>query len=95
MTVAKTDKPATWYPRPDAAEIGNRLRVMMECRGMSPADLHRATGIPYPTLDGYLRGARVPILRNLLALAQVFRVASLDVLVCGCSRSRWHRLRPK
>ncbi len=93
MSIKQSTRPPVWYPEPDAKEIGNRIRVLMECRGMSPADLSRATGIPYGTIDGYLSGRRLPILRNLVAIAQVLKVQSIDVLLFGKPRSQWHRMK--
>lgn len=89
----KTRQPSVWYPTPDAADIGNRIRNQRERKGWSLSDLSSATCIPYNTLWAYERHSRIGRLHNLVAIAAALLFPSVDVLLFGRRRAQWHRLR--
>ena len=92
MSIKKAKRPAVWYPEPNAVEIGRRLRVLLDGKHMTKADLCRRSGLCYATVDGYVTGRRVPVARSLVAIAQVFGVR-IDVLLVGTPQSQWRRLK--
>ncbi|GGB15208.1 hypothetical protein GCM10011492_01120 [Flexivirga endophytica] len=60
--------------------VGPRLRQLREQRGLTLADVGRATGVAVSTLSRLESGGRRPTLELLLPLAKIYRV-TLDELV--------------
>jgi len=60
------------------------LSELMNSRGVEMADIHKATGVPYPTLCDWCFGnvQTQKLDRNILKLAQFFNV-SIEYLVYG------------
>lgn len=90
--IRKATKPPIWHPEPSAREIGARLQGLRRGKGMSLADVCRATGINYNTMYGYEHGQRIPCTRNLVRLAMVLG-PSVDWLLFGRPRRQWEKLR--
>jgi transcriptional regulator with XRE-family HTH domain len=73
------------------AATGPRLRVARECRGVTLADVSRATGISPSTLSRIETGRRNPTLEVVLRLAKVYAVSRTSPE----TPVRWNvRLRP-
>lgn len=89
MAIKQRNEPPAWYPTPDASIVGRRIRVALKKRGWAVADLARRCGIRYGTAYGYVHGQRIPDVRNLIAIAHVLKMPSLDWLLVGCPRRQW------
>jgi ribosome-binding protein aMBF1 (putative translation factor) len=67
----------------EQSTFAERLEQAMENKGMSQADLARATGAKPMDINHCVRGRRTPHLRNLASLAMALRPVSLNWLVTG------------
>lgn len=71
------------YPVINMKETGNRIREMMEMRGMSVKDIQRYLNLScVQSVYHWLDGRSMPTIDNLYALSALFHVP-LDALVCG------------
>ncbi len=63
-----------------AADLGKRIRRHREDRGMTQAAVAEAVGIEPDTIGRLERGLRLPSLAVLAKLADVFKIAPVDLL---------------
>lgn len=61
--------------------IKNRIRTLMESRGINGVMLADAVGLPTATISRYINSMRSPKVENLILIADYFGV-SLDYLLC-------------
>lgn len=66
----------------NAVIIGDNILFRLECLGLTQADVSRATGLPYPTINNYVRGLYVPNAVNIKKMAELFE-CSCDELLLG------------
>lgn len=60
--------------------FSDRLRLLVDSRGITAKDLSRDANIPDATIYRYLHGDRVPKIDNIIAIAKFFEV-SVDWLL--------------
>ena len=60
--------------------FSDRLRLLVDSRGITAKDLSRESNIPDATIYRYLSGVRVPKIDNIITLAKFFGV-SVDWLL--------------
>ena len=62
-------------------DLHNRIKALMDSRGINGAMLADATGLPTATISRYINAMRSPKIENLILIADYFGV-SLDYLLC-------------
>lgn len=55
--------------------FSDRLRLLVDSRGITAKDLSRDANIPDATIYRYLNGDRVPKIDNIIAIAKFFEVS--------------------
>lgn len=79
---ATWDKKAQKLERKGLRTIGERLKVLRYKAGKSIHEVCRETGIVYPTLYRWEADNNMPMLRELIIIAEYYG-ASLDYIVLG------------
>lgn len=61
--------------------IGNNIMFRLECFRMSQKELCRRAGLPYNTVNNYVRGLCIPSAVNLKKMAMVFECTTDELLL--------------
>jgi transcriptional regulator with XRE-family HTH domain len=87
VPILQTEQPMTTF--------ASVLRDTIDARGMTPAAVHRATGVDQSTLSCWLAGTRLPTLQRADRLADVLEAPALSTAVASALRRRCVRCRRK
>lgn len=69
------------YPVIDMKKTGRRIRFLMQCSHLGPADIQRYLGLAcVQTVYRWLSGTNIPSTDNLYALSRLFGVRVDDML---------------
>ena len=60
--------------------FAKKLISIMEDQGLCQKDLHNLTGIPTPSISGYVGGHSVPSIHRIEAIAKALNVQSSDLM---------------